>query len=172
MAAGSWTTATRWMGKTPEIWRRKVRERYLSIGGISIPNPDAIQEFKVQTSLYDASYGRGAGANVNVVTKSGTDRIHGGVFEFLRNDIFNANDFFLNGAGGQKVKRPPLKQNQFGGTIGGPIIKRRLFYFGSYQGTRQINGVSSNSVATAILPGLTDDRTAAALASYSVASKA
>ncbi len=132
----------------------------LSIGGISIPNPDAIQEFKVQTSLYDASYGRGAGANVNVVTKSGTDRIHGGVFEFLRNDIFNANDFFLNRQG---VNRPPLKQNQFGGTIGGPIIKRKLFYFGSYQGTRQINGVSSNSVANAILPGLTDDRSNAGL---------
>ena len=135
----------------------------LSIGGISIPNPDAIQEFKVQTSLYDASYGRGAGANVNVVTKSGSDQLHGALFEFVRNDIFNANDFFLNGAGGQKVPRPPLKQNQFGGTIGGPIIKRKLFYFGSYQGTRQINGVSSNSVATAILPGLTDDRSAAAL---------
>ncbi len=132
----------------------------LSIGGISIPNPDAIQEFKVQTSLYDASYGRGAGGNVNVVTKSGTDRIHGALFEFLRNDIFNANDFFLNL---HKVKRPPLKQNQFGGTIGGPIIKGRLFYFGSYQGTRQINGVSSNSVANAILPGLTDDRSAPTL---------
>src|SRR5260370_6450207 len=128
----------------------------LSIGGISIPNPDAIQEFKVQTSLYDASYGRGAGANVNVVTKSGTDRIHGGVFEFLRNDIFNANDFFLNRQG---LKRPPLKQNQFGGTIGGPIIKRKLFYFASYQGTRQINGVSSNSVANPILPRLTADPT-------------
>jgi Carboxypeptidase regulatory-like domain len=133
----------------------------LSIGGISIPNPDAIQEFKVQTSLYDASYGRGAGANVNVVTKSGTDQIHGALFEFVRNDIFNANDFFLNRQG---VKRPPLKQNQFGGTIGGPIIKRKLFYFGSYQGTRQINGVSSNSVANAILPGLTDDRSPAGLA--------
>jgi hypothetical protein len=132
----------------------------LSIGGISIPNPDAIQEFKVQTSLYDASYGRGAGANVNVVTKSGTDRIHGALFEFVRNDIFNANEFFLNL---HSVKRPPLKQNQFGGTIGGPIIKRKLFYFGSYQGTRQINGVSSNSVANAILPGLTNDRSAAAL---------
>jgi hypothetical protein len=132
----------------------------LSIGGISIPNPDAIQEFKVQTSLYDASYGRGAGANVNVVTKSGSDQIHGAVFEFLRNDVFNANDFFLNRQG---VPRPPLKQNQFGGTIGGPIIKRKLFYFGSYQGTRQINGVSSNSVANAILPGLTNDRSAGGL---------
>jgi Carboxypeptidase regulatory-like domain/TonB dependent receptor len=132
----------------------------LSIGGISIPNPDPIQEFKVQTSLYDASYGRGAGANVNVVTKSGSDQIHGALFEFVRNDIFNANDFFLNRQG---VSRPPLKQNQFGGTIGGPIIKRKLFYFGSYQGTRQINGVSSNSVANAILPGLTNDRSATGL---------
>ena len=61
------------------------------------------------------------------------------------------------------MQRPPLKQNQFGGTIGGPIIKRKLFYFGSYQGTRQINGLSANSVANAILPGLTDDRSAAAI---------
>ncbi len=132
----------------------------LSIGGISIPNPDAIQEFKVQTSLYDASYGRGAGGNVNVVTKSGSDQLHGGLFEFLRNDVLNANDFFLNR---NRVPRPPLKQNQFGGTIGGHIIKSKLFYFGSYQGTRQINGVSSNSVATAILPGLTNDRSAAGI---------
>ena len=134
----------------------------LSIGGISIPNPDAIQEFKVQTSLYDASYGRGAGGNVNVVTKSGSDQLHGALFEFLRNDVFNANDFFLNR---NHVPRPPLKQSQFGGTIGGHIIKSKLFYFGSYQGTRQINGVSSNSVATAILPGLTNDRSATGIAS-------
>jgi hypothetical protein len=133
----------------------------LSIGGISIPSPDAIQEFKVQTSLYDASYGRGAGANVNVVTKSGTDQIHGVLFEFLRNDVLNANDFFVNAAGGA---RPVLKQNQFGGTIGGPILKRKLFYFGSYQGTRQVNGQGSSSLATAILPVLPADRTAQNLA--------
>jgi len=110
--------------------------------------------------LYDASYGRGAGANVNVVTKSGSDRLHGDLFEFVRNNIFNANDFFLNEHG---VARPELKQNQFGGTIGGPIIKQKLFYFGSYQGTRQINGASSNSTSTAVLPGLTSDRSAATL---------
>jgi hypothetical protein len=133
----------------------------LSIGGISIPSPDAIQEFKVQTSLYDASYGRGAGANVNVVTKSGTDRIHGALFEFVRNNKFNANDFFLNAEG---APRPELKQNQFGGTIGGPVIKRKLFYFGSYQGTRQVNGQGSSSLATAVLPVLPADRTAANLA--------
>jgi hypothetical protein len=134
----------------------------LSIGGISIPSPDAIQEFKVQTSLYDASYGRGAGANVNVVTKSGTDHIHGALFEFVRNNIFNANDFFLK-AQVPQVPRPELKQNQFGGTIGGPIIKQRLFYFGSYQGTRQVNGQGSSSLATAILPVLPSTRTPATL---------
>jgi len=132
----------------------------LSIGGISIPSPDAIQEFKVQTSLYDASYGRGAGANVNVVTKSGTDHIHGALFEFVRNNKFNANDFFLNAEG---APRPELKQNQFGGTIGGPILKQKLFYFGSYQGTRQVNGQGSSSLATAILPVLPSTRTAATL---------
>ncbi len=132
----------------------------LSIGGISVPSPDAIQEFKVQTSLYDASYGRGAGANVNVVTKSGSDRIHGDIFEFVRNNKFNANDFFLNAQG---APRPELKQNQFGGTIGGPILKRKLFYFGSYQGTRQVNGEGASSLATALLPQLPATRTAASL---------
>src|SRR5256886_16882514 len=64
--------------------------------GIAIPNPDAIQEFKIQTSTYDASYGRNAGANVNVVTKSGTNEFHGTLFEYFRNEALNANDFFYN----------------------------------------------------------------------------
>lgn len=132
----------------------------VSIGGISVPSPDAIQEFKVQTSLYDASHGRGAGANVDVVTKSGTDAIHGDVFEFVRNDIFNANDYFLNRTGQPKAV---LKQNQFGGTIGGPIKKKRIFYFGSYQGTRQVNGLGGTSLRSVVLPLLTNDRSAAAL---------
>lgn len=110
-------------------------------GGVPIPNPDAIQEFKVQTGQYDASYGRNAGANVNLVTKSGTNELHGTIFEFLRNDVFNANDYFLNAAG---KPRGSLKQNQFGFALGGPIIKNKLFAFGSYQGTRQINGLDSN----------------------------
>jgi hypothetical protein len=110
-------------------------------GGVPIPNPDAIQEFKVQTGQYDASYGRNAGANVNLVTKSGTNELHGTIFEFLRNDIFNANDYFLNAAG---KPRASLKQNQFGFALGGPIIKNKLFAFGSYQGTRQINGLDSS----------------------------
>src|SRR5262245_45667460 len=107
------------------------------MGGIAIPNPDTIQEFKVQTGLYDAASGRAAGANVTVVTKSSTNDFHGNVFEFLRNDARNANDFFSNRTG---QKKPVLKQNQFGGTFGGPIRKDKLFFFGSYQGTRQING--------------------------------
>ena len=82
-------------------------------GGVPIPNPDSIQEFKVQTALYDASYGRYAGANVAIVTKTGSNAFHGGVFEFFRNDVLNANDFFLNQAG---QRRPVLKQNQFGST--------------------------------------------------------
>lgn len=132
----------------------------VSIGGISVPSPDAIQEFKVQTSLYDAAYGRGSGANVDVVTKSGGDSIHGDLFEFNRNDIFNANDFFLNHTG---QPRADLKQNQFGGTVGGPIIKNKLFYFFSYQGTRQTDGEGSASLQSVVLPLLTDDRSPATL---------
>jgi hypothetical protein len=132
----------------------------VSIGGISVPSPDAIQEFRVQTSLYDASYGRGAGANVDVVTKSGTDSVHGSAFEFVRNDILNANDYFLNRAG---QPRAVLKQNQFGGTVGGRLVKGKLFYFFSYQGTRQVNGLGSSSLQTVSLPLLTDDRSAAAI---------
>src|SRR5713226_2126011 len=133
---------------------------FLQQGGIPIPNPDAIQEFKIQTSLYDAGYGRGAGANVEVVTKSGTNQLHGSVFEFLRNDKLDANDFFLNQ---QNQPRAIMKQNQFGGSLGGPVIKDKLFLFGSYQGTRQVNGLSAGSLSQNSLPPLTNDRSAATL---------
>src|SRR5581483_11157127 len=117
--------------------------------GIGIPSPDAIQEFKIQTSTYDASYGRNPGANVNVVTKSGTNQFHGTLFEFFRNEKLNANDFFQNRDGGGA--RQILKQNQFGGTIGGPVVKDKLFYFGSYQGTRQLNAVAAQGSSTSFL---------------------
>jgi hypothetical protein len=130
-------------------------------GGVSIPNPDALAEFKIQTSQFDAGYGRNAGANVNVVTKSGGNDFHGTAFEFVRNDIFNANDFFRNSAG---QPRPNFKQNQFGGVFGGPIKKNKLFFFGSYQGTRQINGLDKTSLSTDVLPPLTNDRSAATIA--------
>jgi hypothetical protein len=128
------------------------------IGEIPIPNPDTLQEFKVQTGLYDAAFGRNAGASVNVITRSGSNDFHGSLFEFWRNDILNANDFFLNRTG---TAKPTLKQNQFGGTFGGPVVKQKLLFFASYQGTRQINGVSGRQ--TILLPALTDDRSAAAL---------
>lgn len=129
---------------------------------ISVPSPDSVQEFIVQTSLYDATQGRNAGGNIAVVTKSGTNNYHGSVFEFLRNDALNANDYFLKAA---KRNRPVLKRNQFGGTFGGPIIKDKTFFFVSYQGTRERNGASlANSLTTPLLPnGLTDDRSDARL---------
>ena len=134
-------------------------------GGIPIPNPDTLQEFKVQTGLYDAAFGRAAGANVSVITKSGSNQYHGSIFEFWRNDILNANDFFLNKTA---QPRPNLKQNQYGFAIGGPVRKDQLFFFGSYQGTRQINGVAagqSRIACSASLsePPLTNDRSPQAL---------
>jgi len=122
---------------------------------LSVPSPDAIQEFIVQTSLYDASQGRNSGGNVAVVTKSGTNAFHGDAFEFLRNDSLNANDYFLKKAG---RGRPTYKRNQFGGTLGGPIIKDKTFFFVSYQGTRERNGTSkTNSLMTMNLPSVLSD---------------
>jgi len=134
-------------------------------GGIPIPNPDTIQEFKVQTGLYDASYGRYGGANVSLITKAGNNAFHGSVFDYLRNDFLNANDFFLNQA---KQPRPVLKQNQFGFVMGGPIKKDTLHFFGSYQGTRQTNGIAAGQSRTACTanlsgPPLTNDRTQSGL---------
>src|SRR6266566_3529752 len=137
-------------------------------GGIPVPNPDSIQEFKVQTGQYDASYGRNAGANVDVVTKSGTNAFHGDVWEYFRNTALNANNFFLKQ---EHQPRGVLNQNQFGGTLGGPIKKDKVFFFGSYQGTREKDGldVTGGCLSGGSLPiGLTNnasDRTAAALAS-------
>jgi hypothetical protein len=97
---------------------------------VPFPNPDAIQEFNLITGNMSASFGNAIGGVVNVVTKSGTDHIHGDVFEFFQNSALDASNYFSGGVVN------PLKQNQFGGSIGGPIVKNRLFYFGSYQGTR------------------------------------
>lgn len=131
-------------------------------GGVAIPNPDTIQEFKVQTGQFDATYGRNGGANVDLITKGGTNKFHGSAFEYLRNKVLNANDFFFNRNG---VPRPDLTQNIFGGTVGGPILKDKLFFFGSYQGTHQRNGVGSTCSATSIVPAqLTNDRSAATIA--------
>jgi hypothetical protein len=130
-------------------------------GSIPIPSPDSLQEFKVVTSMFDASIGRNPGASVSLISKTGTNDWHGDIFEFFRNDDLDANTFFAKLAG---HPRGELKQNQYGGTVGGPIKKDKLFFFFSYQGTRQINGVASQGTSSVTLPGaLTSDRSAATL---------
>ncbi len=134
-------------------------------GGIPIPNPDVLQEFKLQTGQYDAAFGRAVGANVSVITRRGGNQYHGSIFEFLRNDVLNANDFFLNRTG---QRRPELKQNQFGFALGGPIVREKLLAFGSYQGTRQTNGLAAGQsriacTATLNSPPLANDRSREAI---------
>jgi hypothetical protein len=109
------------------------------------PFPDALQEFSVQTSNYSARYGSNAGGVVNIITKSGSNHVHGDLFEFNRNAVFNARNFFAS-------KRDQLKRNQFGGTLGGPIVipgvyhgKDKTFFFAGYQGTRIRNITTANS---------------------------
>ena len=97
------------------------------------PSVEAVREFKIQTNLFSAEQGRNPGATVNVVTKSGTNEIHGAVYDFLRNDNLDAKNYFT--AAG--AKKPQLAQNQFGAAIGGPVIKNKLFYFGNYEGYRR-----------------------------------
>jgi hypothetical protein len=98
------------------------------------PNPDAIEEFRILTSDYTAEYGRNGGGVISVVTKSGTNKIHGSLFEFIRNLDFDANDYFNKQ---QDLPRLDLKRNQFGATLGGPIVKDKAFFFLAYQGQRQ-----------------------------------
>ncbi len=109
-----------------------------------IPSVDAIQEFKVITNNFAAEYGHAAGSIVSATIKSGTNQFHGVVFEFLRNDAFDANNYFQNLAG---LPRAPFHQNQFGGTLGGPIVRNRVFFFGDYQGTRQ-SGLTGGTGST------------------------
>jgi hypothetical protein len=94
---------------------------------------DALQEFVIQTSGYAPEYGRTPGAQIAMTTRSGTNELHGDVFEYLRNDLFDANDWFANHLG---LKRAALRQNDFGGVLGGPLIKNRTFFFLSYEGLR------------------------------------
>src|SRR5437879_7056469 len=96
---------------------------------LSMPFPDAMQEFKVETSATGAKQGGKSAGEVSLVTKSGTNEFHGDLFEFVRNGKFNARNAFAS-------TRDTLKRNQFGGTIGGPVVKNKLFFFGGYQGTR------------------------------------
>jgi hypothetical protein len=95
------------------------------------PNPEAIREFKVTTNAYGAEYGRFASGIINIITKSGTNRFSGSLYEYVRNDAFNANDY------GSILAKAPYKRNQFGGSVGGPILTDRTFFFGTYSGLRQ-----------------------------------
>ncbi len=103
-------------------------DSYRNYSGV-FPNPDAVQEFSVQKSNFSAEYANATGGVVAVATKSGTNQFHGSAFEFLRNGVFNARNFFA-------ARRDSLKRSQFGGTLGGPVLKDRLFFFTAYQGTR------------------------------------
>ena len=127
--------------------------------GHAVPNPDTITQFRIQISQYDPGYGAHV-PTTNLLTKPGTNDFHGALWEFVRNDAFNANSFFQNANGQPK---PVLKQNQFGATFGGPLKKDKLFFFGSYQGTRQINGLDGTSSSTVYQPPLTNDRSRAAI---------
>ena len=109
-------------------------------GTLVVPNLDSIAEFRILTNNFDAEYGNYSGGVVNVVTKSGSNELHGNAFEFLRNTALDARNFF-------SPERSFYRQNQFGGTLGGPIRTSRLFFFGDYQGTRQSQGVDTGLIA-------------------------
>jgi Carboxypeptidase regulatory-like domain/TonB-dependent Receptor Plug Domain/TonB dependent receptor len=115
---------------------------------VILPPVDAIQEFKVQTANFSAELGRSAGAVMNATIKSGTNSLHGAVWEFFRNDVLDAADYFENNNG---TKKGELRLNQFGGSAGGPIIKNKLFFFGDYEGKRRVQGTSEvGNVPTAL----------------------
>jgi hypothetical protein len=114
-----------------------VDSKNMFTGGFSIqPSPDAIQEFKIQTQSFSAVFGKNGGSTINLVTKAGTNEIHGTAFEFLRNDKLDARNFFDN-------ERPSFKRNQFGGYMGGPIKKNKTFWFGGYEALRRRKGLTS-----------------------------
>jgi hypothetical protein len=128
-----------------------------------LPNPDVVQEFKVQTSLYDASQGRNGGGNINAILKSGSRQYHGDGYEFFRNDVLNANEYFLNAS---NQPRPVLKQNIFGGSLGGPVGSEKLgYFFVNYQGTRQRSGDAPGTIISTRIPAIPLDRSEAALTS-------
>lgn len=112
------------------------------------PLVEAVREFQIQTSLFNAEYGRFSGSIINIVTRSGTNEWHGSAYEFFRNDALDANDFFNNA---NSLPRTVLKQNQFGATIGGPLKRSRAFIFGNYEGNRvrQGTGPFANNVPSA-----------------------
>lgn len=139
------------------IHTNSARNNNVGSNGVPVPSTEMIREFKVQTGQYDAQFGRNGGASINVVTRSGSNEIHFVLFEYFRNDVLNANNFFFNRT---RTRRPILRQNQYGGTVGGPIRKDKTFFFIGFQGTRQINGASTSaSTTTLALPPIPEVRT-------------
>ena len=111
------------------------------IGSVGVrPSIDAIEEVRVLTNLYTAEISRSAGGVVDLITKSGSNNFHGTVYEFLRNDVLDARDYFSTTG-----RKPELRQNQFGGSLGGPILRNRTFFFGDYEGFRRVFGVTQTS---------------------------
>ncbi|MGH9741642.1 MAG: TonB-dependent receptor domain-containing protein, partial [Candidatus Acidiferrum sp.] len=129
--------------------------------GLPSPPPETIEEIHVNTSMYDVSQGASSGAHIAVATKSGTNDVHGSVYEYHQTSGWDANQFFLNAA---SISRPPLHRNTFGATLGGPIRKNKLFYFGSYQGQRVTDATNGSTEFANVPTGLTDDRSASTLA--------
>jgi hypothetical protein len=122
-----------------EILIDGVESRNLTLGGFALqPTPDAVQEFKIQTNIYSANFGTAAGSTINLVTKSGSNQLHGTLYEFVRNDMFDAQNYFA-------TFKPEYHRNQFGGAIGGPIIKNKIFFFANFESLRQIQGSSLTS---------------------------
>jgi outer membrane receptor for ferrienterochelin and colicin len=109
--------------------------------GNILPNPDAIQEFKVQTNSYNVEYGRFASGVINVITKSGTNRTSGSIFGYTRSGRFDAKDW------GSLLDKPPLDRRQYGGTLGGPITRDKTFFFVSYSGLRQTTSTFLNTLS-------------------------
>ena len=121
-------------------------EEYVTMGTAIVPNLDSIAQFRILTNNFDAEYGEFSGGQINVVTKSGSNAFHGGVFEFLRNTDVDARNYF-------SPARGVFHQNQFGATLGGPVRRDKIFFFVDYQGTRQIQGVDTGSIP---VPSLQD----------------
>jgi hypothetical protein len=112
------------------------------------PSIEALQEFKIQTNAYSAEFGRSSGAVVNATIKSGTNALHGSVYEFLRNEVLDANNFFSNALGAPKPRRA---RNQFGAAVGGPIVKNKTFWFADYEGLRDREGVPRTRLVPSVL---------------------
>ena len=121
-------------------------EEDVNMGAAIVPNLDSIAEFRILTSNFDAEHGEFSGGQISVITKSGTNAFHGDAFEFLRNTDLDARNYF-------SPTRGAFDQNQFGGTLGGPIRKNKVFFFADYQGTRSTQGIDTGQIP---VPSLQD----------------